>query len=70
MTFRCNRGQPAYNSQCWRTETTKMKQRETYINLFYIGHRERQFLSKFGACGSWEKGRGEKGRGVDKYIVV
>ena len=46
-----------------------MKQRETYINLFYIGHRERQLLSKFGACGSWEKGRGEKGRGVDKCIV-
>ena len=34
---------------------------ETYINLFYIGHRERQDLSKLGTYESWEKGRGEEG---------
>ena len=34
---------------------------ETYINLFNIGHKETQDLSKFGTCESWEKGRGRNG---------
>ena len=33
--------------------------KETFINLFCIGHRERQDLSKLGAYGSW----GKEGRG-------
>ena len=28
--------------------------KEIYINLFYIGPRQRQDLRKLGACGSWE----------------
>ena len=37
--------------------------------LLYIRHREKQYLNKHGACGSWEKETGEERRVVRKYIV-
>ena len=35
------------------------------MDLFYIGHREKQYLNKYGACGSREKGSGAERRVVE-----
>ena len=35
------------------------------MDLFYIGHREKQYLNKYGACGSREKGSGAERKVVE-----